>query len=212
MHMNNNFFELNRKSLGEELANKIREGIINGKIGKGQWLKEEELANNFKISRTPVREALTILEKEGLILSVPYKGKIVIGIDEKSVRDSYILRAGLERLAIEITCPILESTDYVKLEEIINRLENSTLENSKSESKLYNNEFHWYIINKCGIERLKEWLGQLYNQFPKSIRYPTRGLEPIEEYRKILNALKDRDCDVAGELMQSHILRGEKKL
>src|SRR5579864_9777932 len=77
----------------------IREAIIDGRLPPGQRLKEEELAQELGISRTPVREALLILQAEGLVTAVPNRGAVVRTYTESDLVDMYELRALLESFA-----------------------------------------------------------------------------------------------------------------
>ena len=88
-------------SLTEEIENILRERILKGEYGIGERLKENQIANELKVSRTPIREAFRQLEKEGLIESIPNRGSFAMGLTKQDVRDIYAVRAAVEALAVE---------------------------------------------------------------------------------------------------------------
>ena len=95
----------------------IREAIIDGRLAPGQRLKEEELARELGISRTPVREALVILEGEGLVESVPKRGASVRAYAADDLDDMYQLRALLEGYAARRAATRISAEDVGRLEE-----------------------------------------------------------------------------------------------
>jgi len=208
IYMKNKTFK--KKTLGEELAGSIRDAILNGGILQNSWIKEDEISKQFGVSRTPVREALTILENEGLISSISYKGKRVIGVTSEMIKENYLLMATLESLALELVFNELNDTDFEQLDNITKKLEISTHAELIDELTNYHREFHWFFIKKCKMPRLIEWLNQLYNMFPKSLMRPTRLQEPIEEYKEIIQALRKKRKEEAVRLMKQHILKGSE--
>ena len=94
----------NSLSLSVEVANVIKERILKGEYHIGEKLKENQIADELKVSRTPIREALKQLEKEGLIESVPNRGSFVLGLTKRDLEDIYAVRAAVEVLAGLLGC------------------------------------------------------------------------------------------------------------
>ena len=82
----------------------LRQAILRGELQPGERLMEIALSKKLGVSRTPIREAIRMLELEGLVLMIPRKGAEVAGITEKSLRDTLEVRRALEELAIELSC------------------------------------------------------------------------------------------------------------
>ncbi len=192
----------------EQVAERIREAIVAGRIAPGSWLREAKLANQLGVSRIPVREALTRLEAEGLVKRVPYRGTIVGHLTLDQVKESYMLRSLLEGFATNLATPHLTPDEIAKLRSLVARLRECARSGRPEEADPLHREFHATIYNRCGSEKLIRWINELYNQFPKSLRRTTRFEEPPEEYRLIVDAIEVRDAELAGKLMSEHLVNG----
>jgi DNA-binding GntR family transcriptional regulator len=89
-----------RKSLGEDVAERLREAILHGELSPGQRLREEELSVRLEVSRGPVRDAFILLEREGLVRSSRNRGVSVVELTRNDLQEIYTLRSALEPLAI----------------------------------------------------------------------------------------------------------------
>jgi DNA-binding GntR family transcriptional regulator len=90
------------RTLRTEVVDMLRDAIVTGKLKPGERLKENGLASQMSVSRSPIREAFRQLEQEGLIVSIPNQGSFVKVFDEDDVREIFTLRSALEDLACEI--------------------------------------------------------------------------------------------------------------
>ena len=90
--------------LRDVVFNTLRQEILTGKLKPGEHLREITLANKIGVSRTPVREAIRMLELEGLVKMIPRKGALVADISQKELTDVLEVRNALEQLAIELAC------------------------------------------------------------------------------------------------------------
>jgi len=88
----------------EIVRNALLNGIIRGDLAWGAQLNTDSIAQQLKVSTTPVRDALNRLEKDGLVVKLPYQGWFVRGFQEKEIRDIYEMRAGLECFAVRLAC------------------------------------------------------------------------------------------------------------
>ncbi len=196
------------RGTSEQVAERIREAIVAGRIAPGSWLREAKLANQLGVSRIPVREALTRLEAEGLVKRVPYRGTMVGRLTLDQVKESYMLRSLLEGFATKLATPHLTADEVARLRHLVARLRECASTGPPEEADPLHREFHATIYNRCGSEKLIRWINELYNQFPKSLRRTTRFAEPPEECRRIVDALEARDAELAGRLMSEHLDNG----
>ena len=96
----------------------LREAILKGVLAPGQHLMEMQLANQLGVSRTPVREAIRMLELEGLVNMIPRKGARVAAISEKSLSDVLEVRRAMEELSVRLACKRMDHKDMEKLDQI----------------------------------------------------------------------------------------------
>jgi DNA-binding GntR family transcriptional regulator len=174
------------------LIRKIREAILEEVFQPGDWLPELELAAKFKVSRSPVREALQALEKEGTVLTEPYKGAIVKPLSPEEALDIAELRLGLITLAAKPALRHLSPADF----ELAHRLAKQiTRSNSAQEHFRYNRQFWDIIFEKTQRPILWQVFSQLddrsarYNPlilklFPDPATRPQQREKLIELYRE----------------------------
>src|SRR5215813_13319088 len=110
-----------RKSLTSAVAEKIRDQIIRGEIQEGAQLRQDAIANQFHVSRIPVREALRQLDAEGLIAIVPNRGAIVPALSPDDIEELFSIRALLEPEVLKRSIPRLTAEDFSHADEILNR-------------------------------------------------------------------------------------------
>jgi len=106
-------------SLRGRVFNKLREDILSGVYRENDELKENSIATELGVSRTPVREALRQLELEGLVTMIPNKGAYVTGITSKDMHDIYMIRSSLEGLCAKWACEHITQSQIEELEEIL---------------------------------------------------------------------------------------------
>ena len=103
--------------LREVVFEALRDAIVHGEFEPGERLLEVALAKRLGVSRTPVREAIRMLELEGLVVMVPRKGAEVARITEKDLRDALEIRLSLEELAVELACKRIDEDGRLRLRE-----------------------------------------------------------------------------------------------
>ena len=106
-------------ALVDRLAATIRSRVLAGEIPTGSWLRQESLAAQFGVSRTPVREALRKLQATGLVQLEPNRGAVVRGLTEREIREAYEVRAELEGLAAELACERIREPELERLREAV---------------------------------------------------------------------------------------------
>ena len=203
----------NASDLASEL---IRDAILDGRLAPGKRLKEEQLAKDLGISRTPVREALLLLQAEGLIESVPNRGAIVRAYSSKELVDMYDLRALLESYAARRAATRVTDEQLAELEESCRRFRERRLAHDVNGLTKENLFFHFTIAQAAGTAKLVE-LVQAAIQVPlvssSFYSYSKRESRQSEDFhRRILAALRAGDRERAELLMKEHIYEGRDSL
>lgn len=183
--------------------------IQNGFFQPGLFLKERDVAEALKISRTPVREAFRRLEENGLITFVPYRGVQVSNYSKEQIKQLYEVRICLEVLAAEI-CANKPNKDLIKnLEVILETAEEVT----NSEDIVYlrntNRDFHNTIINYTEnpflIAKLKDLQTKIDICMMQSLSNVGRPSHTLEEHKLIVWALKTQNKELSKEIVRYHI-------
>ena len=208
---------LNR-SAGEGAADLIRRAILDGTLRPGQRLTEEKLAADLQISRTPVREALRVLQAEGLVESTPYQGSTVRAYAIEELDDIYQLRAVLEGHAARRAAERITEDDAATLHESCTRLVSlgdATDENVAQivEENLF---FHTKILEIAGSSRLAAMVRKVI-ELPlvyKSYHWYSPDQKRMSEqaHGRLTQALSAGDADRAEVIMRTHVYDGRDVL
>lgn len=211
--------EYQEYSLRSRVFQSIRENILNGVYRENEELRENTIAKELGVSRTPVREALRQLELEGLVKIVPNKGACVTGITQKDVKDIYMIRSLLEGLCARWATEHITEAKIDELEEII-LLSEFHLKKRKEEQPQQVTEldgkFHEILYTASNSRILKHVLSDFHKYVrmarKASVTDPERAEKSIEEHKNILQAIKDRDADKAEHLANEHMMNVMKNL
>jgi DNA-binding GntR family transcriptional regulator len=193
----------------------IRDAIAEGRLEPGERLKEEELAREFGISRTPIREALLMLQAEGLVAAAANRGASVRSYRADDLDDMYTLRALLEGHAAQRAAGTITPDQLQVLQESVERFVQLRLDDI-GELVKENAVFHDTILDAARSERLPGMVRQvilLPMQYKSWMWYSRKQLELSCHYhQKILEALEARDAERAGGLMKAHVLESKDVL
>ena len=191
----------------DRVAATLREAILSHQFTEGQELTLKDTAAALGVSVTPIREAFQILAREGLIELRPNRGAVVLGMNEKRIRDHYETRAALERAAAMAACRRKADLSGVKAAYLQAALALS--QNDSGEYSDQNQAFHMAIWAAGGNEKIKELLCGLWNGLSMGHKVTQERYAQISmaEHQKIYEALKAYDAETAGRLMENHILR-----
>jgi DNA-binding GntR family transcriptional regulator len=189
------------QSLPEQIAERIYAAIASGKYSPGDRIREEVLAEQFEVSRGPVREALRILEKDWVVRIVPNRGAHVTLLSIKEVNDLFELRGDLSR-ALTRRLGKCNAELMARIESCVQELE--TLAAGESSGEAYvevSFRLSGLLRDGCGNERLAEILGSLARQTRRytqlGLATPTRRKESARHWRTMLRALKTGNVDGA---------------
>lgn len=191
-------------TLVERVRTKILEDIIQGHMVPGSVIQLASLADQYGVSRTPVREALSILERQGLVQAIAYKGYLVRTIEPGDVNDVYFMRRLLEGAAIERATTRISDAALARLREEHPPLaDRMTLAYDD-----YSHDFHRTIVEASGSPRLTAAFENVYNDV-RRLQYAGIGSPRPDlihqEHTGILDAIEARDPQRARKVMEEHI-------
>lgn len=203
-------------SLRARVFNKIREDILAGNYRENEELKENTLAQELGVSRTPVREALRQLELEGLVNIIPNKGAYVTGITSKDIHDIYMIRSYLEGLCARWACENITEAQILALEEILYLSEFHARRSHFDQLVELDNKFHELIYVASGSKILDHVLSDFHHYVERvrkiTLNNPRRASKSSQEHAALLDAIKRRDGDSAETLAHEHIMNTIKNM
>lgn len=204
------------KPLREIVFETIREAIISGHLKPGERLMEVQLAEELGVSRTPVREAIRKLELEGFLVMVPRKGAYVAGISLKDIADVFEIRASMESLAAGLAAERITEEELEKLERILVSVAESADQNDLDGIVNTDTDFHDIIYRASRNERLIQIISNLREQIQRfratSLTFPGRMKVAVEEHRKLVEAISERNVALAQALAQEHVENAENSM
>lgn len=197
-------------SLSSVVALTIARDIIEGRLDIGHDLNTIDLAKQFQSSRTPIREALMVLENSGLVTIPARRRPRVVQPSTRQIREIYSLRAALNAIMAERLAATISTTGLEMLEATFLRLE-SAAEGSDVDDFFWANViFHDQVATLADDETLKrslEGLGlQVFRLRHSSMTLPGRMRRSLEDHRRLLLAYRERDGILASALSQSIVL------
>jgi len=205
------------KSLSDQLYEYLSNSIIEGKIKPGEKLIENDLSNQFGISRAPIRECFRILESEGLITVKHRKGTFVRELTSKDIEDVFPVRSSLESLAARLAVPNICQKEVKIFDELITKMEEALSSKDIKSFLNLNFAFHRVFIKASNNQLLEKtlrdlgkglWLriAFLYYQSPE-------GLDVSNNmHKKIAKAFQRKDVTSVQRLVEEHIESATKQL
>lgn len=194
------------------LAAILRKAILSGELKNGQELSLTELAEQFNVSRTPVREAFQTLEQEGLLQLRMNRGAIVKGIDEKFIEDHFDMRILLEGEAAFRAAE--RGMDVSGLLEEQTRAEIQFLTMNPDDYNKYNQDLHVAIWKAADNQKLFDYLTGLWNgpSIGRSVEPVEHRAKSIQEHGHILRCIKWKQAEDARTAMREHIQRSKNNM
>lgn len=204
---------LKREALRDQVVRAIRDAIIQGRLRPGEKVPEGDLAQQLTVSRTPIREAIRVLEGQGLVEVNPKRGTYITMPDRADAADGLAVRAALEILAVDQAIERSDEADwndlYAKLEDILGGMAEAVATNDTIRAVEFDIEFHAALMNSSKNRHLmRSWHAvgiPFLVWFPERELYP--GLPPdlVERHREVLEALQSRDPVVCEESIRNHM-------
>ena len=196
------------RSLSETAAQKIREAIASGRLEPGARLVEGELAKELGLSRSPVREALYLLEQEGLIIRYPRRGAFVRGLTRRETEEIYSLRSVLEGFALELAITRVTPADIEYLRELVQQMREVAASGDAVAFGQLDAEFHEYICKVSGHQVLQHVFSSLHNRTAQYMTEASQlGVLPriAHDHEELLEHIIRGDPQQAVEAMKQHI-------
>jgi DNA-binding GntR family transcriptional regulator len=203
-----------RKSLGEHVFESLKQAIIRGKISANEWLVESHIAETLGISRTPVREAIHKLEREGLVERQPRGGFTVLGLNRNDIEETFGLRSVLEGYAARLAAVKHKTFELKSLEKKIEEFQRALDQKKMDLLPAINTEFHDLLYGLSKSPKLINMISGLRDQI---YRYREMILKEQKfastsnlDHRKMLKYIRKRDAEGAERVVRDHILRGQE--
>ena len=202
-------------ALSQQIANTLKEEILSGKYPPGIRIRQENIAEQFGASRSPVREALRILEAEGLINLVAHTGAWISHLSLAECEEMYQLRERIEPLLLRLSIPHLSPSLIAELQELATRMEATA--DVETFLKL-DRQFHLLTYSKAETVLVGEMVNRLWNTTQHYRRayshmMAATSFKPAHyEHHLLLAAISKGDADDAERILFGHIRRTRLEL
>jgi DNA-binding GntR family transcriptional regulator len=199
------------KALVDDIAAQIQTRIMDGRIEVGTRLRQEPLARELGVSRTPVREALRELQAMGLLELLPRRGAVVRAPSAREIREANAVRAELEGFAAELAAELITDDQLARLREA-DRLFHAAVAEAAGWPQA-NDLFHQVVLEASGNRRLAETVGHLHRRFPRNLTLSALAgssrllRDNAEEHARIRAHIEQRDTAGARRITRRHVVR-----
>jgi DNA-binding GntR family transcriptional regulator len=200
--------ELNSGQSFVAVHTRLRAAILSGEIAEGAVTSQATLAERFGVGRTPLREALRMLQREGLVISQPNHRVRIAELSSEDAEELYIMRIALEAVAIRVTVPVLTSADLAELDGLMAQMDHYMKLRDHVGHREPHRQFHYRLVYAAG-PRVSERIDELFDH---AERYRRRfgAADSWEvrraEHRAILDAVGEGDRETAADLLADHYL------
>lgn len=202
------------RALYEEVAELLRQRIFNRELEPGSWIDELKIAQDYGISRTPMREALKVLATEGLVTMKVRRGAYVTEVSERDLADVYHLLSLLESDAAGVVAQRATDAQIAELQALHQELENAVQPEQVNRERFFeiNERFHMHLLEIAD----NRWRNQMVADLRKvmklnrhnSLLKSGRIQESLNEHRAIMAALAARNPQTCTQRMQEHFANG----
>lgn len=187
----------------------LRDAILKGELKPGERLMEMHLADKLGVSRTPIREAIRMLEKEGLAVTVPRKGAHVAGMTEKDLGDVLEIRDALDELAVTKACEKIDEDGLAALKKAMIAFENATKSGDVRKIVSADEAFHDVIYRITDNPKLENIVSNLREQMYRYRYEYVKGdadySQLVTEHAEILEGLRKKDREYVKKIMHIHL-------
>ena len=198
------------RALYEEVAELLRQRIFRRELEPGSWIDEVKLAQEYGISRTPLREALKVLAAEGLVTMKVRRGAYVTEVSESDMTDVYHLLALLESDAAAVVAERATDAELKELKQLHRELEGAIQDHERFFA--VNERFHMRLLelasNRWRIQMVADLRKVMKLNRQHSLLKSGRIEESLAEHRAVMDAIVQRDAEAARERMQRHFRSG----
>ncbi len=206
-------------TIASRLTDQLTAAIVTGEIPAGKKISEPDLAKKYVVSRGPLREALRRLEGRGLVRHVPHSGARVVTLELEEVVELYVVREALEGMAARLAAEHISNAEIDALRALLDEHEQA-VQRSKGREYFQQEgdlDFHYRIVQASKNEKLISLLcGELYHLVRmyryRSSRTASRPHKALAEHRRVLDAIADRDAELAELLMRRHVAGARRSI
>ncbi len=200
------FREIRSPTFDREVYDQLRQAILRGRLPPSQWLRQEELASSFGVSRMPIRDALRSLCAEGLVELLPRRGFRVASLSAEELEELYAMRTGLEGLAARLAAAHMTPAVLDRMAQVLERLEPLSRSSDLEAYLLAEAEYHSVCYAVSGRERLCGAVADLRERAARYLRVvfnsPTRLEESLDHQRRLFAACERHDGPAAERALQ----------
>lgn len=202
-------------NLRTQIEQEVRDAILRGVFKPGERLPESVIASQLGVSRAPVREVLSALERDGLVVNIPRRGNFVIDFSEKDIDEIYSLRLLLEVGALHRAFDHFTEKDFEEMQTLVNRLGEADQQNMDPLDVMHIDlSFHETIFRVADHSRISDIWNRLRMQTQLLIGWTTSthySDQPMQLHQQILDAIRARDLLAAEAVLRDHILDGRDR-
>ena len=200
--------------LREKVYDQLRADMISCRLAPGTDIRENELALRFGVSKSPVRDALMRLEREGLVITLPRQGYRVAPVSVADVQDMFHLRDAVERACMERIVRRASDEQLAQLDRF-RTFDGATWDGG---FVAYNRDFHHALARMAGNARMRDQLIDLIDQMERAVQLSLSSLKKgdpqslVDEHRQIIDALQAREAARAQRLASRHVAAAGKRV
>lgn len=200
--------KIDRQSLSEKIYIELKKAIVEMVFKPGERISDMELAQNFGVSRTPVREAIKRLEDDGLIESIPGSMTRVTHISSEEAKNAFTVVAVLHALAARLAVPVLTGDDIRNMETSNLRLKQALDVKDAGTAIQSDAAFHQVILDRADNPEILNVLKRLTPKIDRleRVRFLLKGNESVSQHALIIQACADNDIDQAASLVEKNWL------
>lgn len=203
---------ISRQPLVRQIADRIRSSIVEGYFQIGEQLSETLLAEQFNVSRTPLREAFRVLESDGIVESLPYKGVRVFTMSPGELDSISEFRRTLEVAALQTIIKRDPQSAAAALSTIVDNMEAAVESNDRLGFSRHDTQFHDALINLSGNPYLVRAYVIVYERLAvlRNLLNRDEGamVRSVDDHRKIVQLIESGDFDAAETFLSTHIVNG----
>lgn len=204
------------KPLRDVVSEALREAITNGVLKPGERLMEIQLAEQLGVSRTPVREAIRRLELEGFVVMIPRRGTYVSDLSIKDINDVYEVRMALDVLAAGLAAERITDDELEQMERMLVEISEYIKSGDMDKIVELDSDFHDVLYKASRNDRLAGIIANLREQFTRfrtiSMSCPGRLINTLEEHRQLVEAIAQRNSELAQKVAREHLENSEQIL
>ena len=198
-----------RRTLHDELLERLRQMIVDGDMTPGEKVPEKELCARFGVSRTPLREALKVLANEGLVTLTPNRGAMIAGLTLEDLEEAFPVMGALEALSGEMACANITDAEIARIKQLHEQM---MAHYEARELRRYfrtNQKIHEMILTAARNRTLSSLYRSLEGRI-RQARYlanmsTSRWTQAVREHERMIAALEARDGAALAQILKSHL-------